>query len=69
MRYIFDLNEEVTVCDDIITEYFTGAKGIIRDITVEGGNTVYGIEITKGPEHDISYETDGLLYFLAIELQ
>lgn len=68
MRYIFDLNEEVTIYGDI-EEYFTGAKGIIRDITVDGGSTLYGVEITEGPEFDKNYSTDNLLYFLGIELQ
>lgn len=68
MRHIFDLNEEVTVYGDI-AEYFTGAKGIIRDVTVVGGNTLYGVEITEGPEFDKTYSTDNLLYFLAMELQ
>ena len=68
MRHIFDMNEEVTICNDI-AEYFTGAKGIIRHITVVGGNTLYGIEITEGPENNIFYESESLLYFLAVEIR
>ena len=45
------------------------AKGIIRHITVVGGNTLYGIEITEGPENNIFYESESLLYFLALEIQ
>ena len=68
MRHIFDIDEEVTICNGI-EEYFTGAKGIIRHITVVGGNTLYGIEITEGPENNIFYESESLLYFLATEIQ
>ena len=68
MRHIFDMDEEVTICNDI-AEYFTGAKGIIRHITVVGENTLYGIEITEGPDNNIFYESEDLLYFLATEIQ
>lgn len=66
MRHMFDLNEEVTVYND---KYFTGAKGVIRDVIVVGGNTLYGVEITEGPEFDKTYSSDKLLYFLATEIQ
>lgn len=65
MKHIFDLNEEVTIYGDM-TKYFTGVKGVIRDITVVEGNTLYGVEITEGLEF---IKTDILFYFLSIELQ
>lgn len=65
MKHIFDLNEEVTIYGDM-ANYFTGVKGVIRDIIVNEGNTLYGVEITEGLEF---IKTDALFYFLSIELQ
>lgn len=70
MRHIFDINEEVTIVNDL-SYYFTGSKGIIRNIEVVGVNTVYGVEIIEGPYFNYFDSSDEciLCYFLAIEIQ
>lgn len=66
-KHMYDLNEEVTIVNDI-AEYFNGAKGIIRDINVVGENTLYGVELTESTQGIPLANIDTLLYFLATEL-
>lgn len=68
IKHIFDLNEEVTIVNDI-AEYFNGAKGIIRDVSVVGESTLYGIELIESTQGIPMANIETLLYFLAKELQ